>query len=826
MPKQREISGTFIREHKVFINGQGTDFEVRVIIGEIETVDGEKLTIKGEASENAFRAGLVYRFYGYTKNYHNKRTQRTEEQFNFDAWVVEAPATCEAVVAYLRQCKGVGHATAYAMFETWGEKAVDKLIYSPEEVVKEIPRLKIKQALEASEQLKRFEGVRRAKIDLLGLLHGRGLPRKMIDKIVDEYGSSASEMIRQNPYLLMDFKGCGFLKADKIYLELGHPPGAMRRQSLCCWYAILTGGYGDTWVHQNVARDALNKNIGGAEPDFDAAIKRAIADELLARRSDTMNSTWLAVAGQAAAEDRVARYLTEAREELEDRGGETLWPSVDSIEDLSDHQRSELANTTTGLISVLAGSPGTGKTYCSAALIRSVIAQFGQSKVAVCAPTGKAAVRVTEAMHNNGINMKALTIHSLLKVEASGGDGFSFSFGRNFPLPYQFVIIDESSMIDTGLMSSLLAARGKGTHFLFVGDTNQLAPVGHGAPLRDMIAAGIPTGTLTEIRRNSGRIVKACAEIRDKHNFQASQKIDPTIGENLYIIERETPEEQIEQLKSIMGQFLNAPDRKHDPIWDIQIIVAVNKRSPLGRKPLNLKLQDLLNPDGQGAPGSPFRVGDKIINTKNGWLPQPPDAPYNPEANDDGKLYVANGEQAEVLQVESNKTICRLQNPDRIVLIPRGTQDDANEQEPDSGSAPVREDEEEKQSTGTGCNWELGYAISGHKSQGSEWQIVIVMVDENGAAKMVCTRNWLYTALSRGKTLVLLIGKKEVAESFCHRDGLRRKTFLVERLKELGVGGQQQPEQQPVRIERTEAQINNNDADLFQQLGELLQGVC
>jgi len=340
-------------------------------------------------------------------------------------------------------------------------------------------------------------------------------------------------------------------------------------------------------------------------------------------------------------------------------------------------------------------------------------------------------------------------------------------------------------MLDVSLMASLLSARGPGTRVLFIGDTNQLAPVGHGAPLRDLIAAGVPTGTLTEIRRNSGRIVRACAEIRDLHRISVGNKLNIEAGENLALIECETPEDQIATLDAIMGQFLNANPRKFDPVWDVQILGPIRKRkSPLGCKSLNPKLQDLLNPHGQRAPGNPFRVGDKIINSKNGWLPAV-DGTADPNANAEGKVYVANGEQAEVLQVETNKTVVRLQNPDRVILIPRGTQDDAKEggedREADQGAAPP--DSDESESTGTGCNWELAPMISGHKSQGSEWPVVIVVLDEMGMR--VATRNWLYTCVSRGKVFCLMVGKRSVMDEMCRKDGLRRKTFLAERIKEL-----------------------------------------
>lgn len=731
--------------------------------------------------------GMAYRFYGHTVPYNNRRTGKTEDQFKFESFVAEKPATLQAVVAYLQQCDGIGPVTARTMFEIKGAEAVTWLREKPAEVAAQVPRLKLDKAQAAAVLLGKMQATERAKMDLLGLLNGRSLPKKTVDHAISDYGSAAAQHIRRNPYLLMKYKGIGFLKADQLYLELGPKGGPdrakhaarIKRQALCCWYAIARESTGDTWFSANVAKRALSQSIAGAQPDFQRAITLAIRSGMLAERYEN-GSRLLAEQKKAAAEDRVARSLAWAAEESEAADRFEGWPEVTEEFGLSPHQVVNVRNATSGIIGILAGSPGTGKTYCSAAIIRAAIALFGMDKIAVAAPTGKAAVRVTEAMQRNGVNLKAVTIHSLLQVESSA-DGWSFRYGRANPLPFQFVIIDEASMIDTDLMASLLAARGRGTFFLFVGDPNQLAPVGHGAPLRDMIAAGIPCGTLTEIQRNSGRIVRACAEIRDTRKFAVSPALDLEAGENLIVVEQDTPERQISSLEQIIGQFINANPRRYDPVWDVQVLVAVNKKSPLGRKPLNTALQQLLNASGERAAGNPFRIGDKVINLKNGWLPS---LEKTELANEDGKVYVANGEQGEVLQVETNKTVIRLMNPDRLVLVPRGTQDDKSDDEPDKGN-PEDEENSENQSTGTGCNWDLGYAISVHKFQGSECPIVIVVIDEHNSARRVCSRNWLYTALSRAKTACLLIGKKTVANDFCRQDGLRRRTYLVERFTEL-----------------------------------------
>lgn len=825
-----EFIAKFLGERRVFLNGDSGPDQVRVVIADsLDSESGAQVCLKGEAFEGALRPGMIYRFYGRIVTHH-----KYGDQFHFSTFVPEKPADRESTIAYLRQCKGVGPMLAGKIFDVFGADAIDTLIREPDRIALAMPRFSKEQARSAAELLAPKERTRRTKVDLLGLLYGRGLPKKTIDKLIEDFGAESAGIVRRNPYILMRYRGCGFLKADRLYMELANqlPPAAalkaaarLKRQALCCWYAIASDSAGHTWYPSGKAREALAKQISGSDLKFERALALALRTGLLRQKSE-FGTRWLAEARKADRENDVARCVVAAEQDGAAMGG-PIWPDV-SGEGLTDHQLAESAKALRGVIGILGGSPGTGKTYTSARIIKSMIALHGPRQVAVCAPTGKAAVRVTEAMQRNGVNLKAVTIHSLLKVQSGGNDGWEFFHGESSPLPQTFIVVDEASMIDTNLAASLLKARARGGHILFIGDVNQLAPVGHGAPLRDMIAAGVSYGELTEIQRNSGRIVRACAELRDHRRFTPSPGLDLPGGENLVLIERETPEEQIETLRKMLEQFLAAEPRKFDPVWDVQVLVAVNKRSPLGRKPLNKQLQDLLNFNGHRVQGNPFRVGDKIICTKNGYVPaldddgnvkrerppfdtEEPDADKGPHDPNAGKVYVANGEQAEVLQVEPNKTIARLTNPDRVVMIPRGTADDKPESdaakvESGNGGEGDAEENSESQATGTGCNWELAYVISGHKSQGSEWPLVVILADEHNSARMVQSRNWLFTAMSRPKVAGWIIGKRIVVDEMCRRNGLNRKTFLRERIVEL---------RGPVAVEAEENVFSG-----------LLEGVC
>lgn len=577
------------------------------------------ITIRGQIPNGGLREGLTYRFYGQT------RTHDTYgDQFCFESYVMDEPAGQTAIVAYLSQCKGIGPKTAYELYATFGDDAVEKIRIAPEEVAERMPRLPIGKLREASTLLKGKQKNERAKISLLGLLKGRGFPKNVIEKLIEDYGIAAGVVVQRNPYCLMRYKGCGFLKTDKMYLDLRHNPARMKRQALCAWNAVANPDRnysGDTWLPFSVVRDALRANIASAKVDVERAMTLAIRGGLLV---ETYHQGQRLVAERAKAdqEARLAMLIEEARTE----SAPVQWSTIAyDLDDITDHQSENLQLATSGFIGIYAGRPGTGKTFTVARLVKQLCGQFGSSHIAICSPTGKAAVRVSSAMEAAGVTLRATTVHSLLGMAS----GDRFRHNRLNTLPFKFIICDESSMLSVPLMCSLLEARAEGCHVLFVGDPNQLSPVGHGAPLRDMLMAGISQGTLTEIQRNSGRIVKACGEIIDHKRMTPSAKLDIPNGENLLLIQRDTPEVQIETLTAVMqnyqrrsaaGGFAEDPGPLGilDPIWDVQIIVAVNAKSPLGRKPLNLILQQLLNPDGKSAPGNLFRVGDKIICQANG----------------------------------------------------------------------------------------------------------------------------------------------------------------------------------------------------------------
>ncbi len=784
-----EITAIYVAERFRFSNADGD-----VVIAECRPVNGSvaslpleadqfgtgSISVKGKADLDELQPHQTYRFYGRWSEYTNKRTNLVEKQFAFQTFIRAEPHGRAGVVSYLKQAgkgNGIGQARATKLWEKFGSDAVRILREQPEVAVAAISGLQADDAQSASDWLKDEQRLEGATIDLIDLLTGRGFPKDTARRAIKEWGNRAVSILRRDPYSLMRFRGCGFKRTDAMWLDLGLNPNRLRRQALCAWYAVASDTEGHTWYPVEHAVEGLRAQVGGTELRPASAIKLATKigklgldrnGALSVMRSDKVSGSiiqaggqvWLAEGRKAWSESKLAELIADSKSEI------VQWPDLDQVQGISEHQREHLANSLTGVVGILGGGPGTGKTFTAASLIALLVDVYGPEQIGIGAPTGKAAVRISEAMQAHGLPIRARTWHSLLGVgsvdELTGLWGFNHN--ENNPLPYKVLIGDESSMLDTTLLSNIFRARAIGTHVLLVGDVNQLPPVGHGAPLRDMIAAGLPYGELREIKRNSGGIVEACAAIRDSKRWEA--------GDNLVVDQQASPPQQVE---AMLRQLESAKEAGLDPVWECQVVCAVNAKSKLSRKDLNKVLQEELNKS-EKVPGSPFRVGDKVVNLKNGFFPavDVDDLDDEVQTNDRDECYVANGELARVVSVEEKMIVARLSNPNRTIKIPRGKSNDADDSQ-DGG------DGANSDKTSTGCSWDLGYCLSVHKSQGSEWKWVLVMIDDYPGAKMVCSREWLYTSISRAREKCVLIGKKSVADGFCRRVAIKkRKTFLKE----------------------------------------------
>ncbi len=737
--------------------------------------------IKGSAGAGEIKPDLTYRFSGAVV-----KSPQYGEQFHFTSYALDMPHEQDGVMVFLKKmAAGVGVVAAGKLWDKYGADAVEVLMKDPDRVAAD-KILSADKAKAASASLRDTLENQKTQIDLLGLFNGLGFPGALIPTLIKKWGVAAPQIVRDDPFrlLLEEMPGCGFARVDHVHHRQGHPHTSPRRQMVLAWSKVVENNDGHTWIGE----DELGRRIAddlGADCDPDYAIQQALDVKnaagdpapLLVRKVAADGSKWVALPSRSKAEIDIAVGIAKLLQTPP-----TLWPAVADLAEIDDHQRAVAAVALSAAVGILTGTPGTGKTFTAAQVIKAVQGLVPPDEIAVVAPTGKASVRITKALHEYGVKIEATTIHRLLGIAGQTRDGFVFQHDETNPLPFRVVFMDEGSMTDTDLFAGLVRALPPGTHLLIIGDPYQLPPVGHGAPLRDLIDAGVPSGELTEIRRNSGLIVSACRDIKNGYRYTTCDKFDDQ-GNNFRSIEAATNDEILGTIRGVCRTLQKRAETEPglDPIEDVQVLCVVNAQSVLGRHNLNKILQEELNPKGEGGDQHPFRVGDKVICLKNGRMPVLDCSPgakpnefdgYYPTAAERKERYIANGDMGRVLAVNPKKIVVRFTHPERVVMVGL----------PGAGKVKA-EDSPDAEGGGWGPV-DLGYSVTTHKSQGSEWPYVLIPIDESDRAKRVVSRELLYTAISRAKKRCLLIGRRGVADEWCQTVVMRkRKTFLKERTR-------------------------------------------
>ncbi len=768
MPAQlEEITAVYLGERHRFSNSDGD-----TIVGDAHangTINAP-IAIKGPAEYDELRIDQTYRFYGRWSDYLNKRTGISERQFAFQTFVAAQPHNREGVIAYLKHAgQGLffGQARAAAMWDAFGSDAVRMLREDPEGAFAELASRGLPMTSDNARQmvaaLVREQALENCTIELTDLLAGRGLPKSTARKAIQEWGNAAAGILRRDPYKLMRFRGCGFKRCDQLYLHLGLPAGRLKRQALSAWYALASKTDGDTWHPRRAAESGIRATVAGADLKIERAIELALRSGILREcRTAGLNGpidpagnfSWLALSEHADREVRLAQLIADASQES------FKWPAIEAIQNIDGEQPGVLGLCLRGAIAILGGRPGSGKTFTAANLIKAALQMLGDGEVCIGAPTNLAAQRLTEAMAGYQVDARATTWHRLLGMPTPEQvlQGERWRHNARSPFPFKLIVGDEESMKDLEIMTAVFEARPKGTQILLIGDIRQLLPVGVGAPLRDMIAAGLPYGELREIRRNSGGIVEACSAIADGLPWGA--------GDNLDIIEIDDDQRQ---QREVVGQLERMRAVGLDPVWDSRIIVAKND----SRRAINDLLQGILNRN-PAITGSPFRVADKVICRDNQDFPvlEADASNQDNEFSENGKeVRVHNGELGKVLLVDEKHFVIEVQSPRRVVRVYRGKIDETDD----------ACDDGKPKKTGTGCCWDLAYAITYHSSQGSEFPWAIVVAN-SGDRRMGC-RELIYTGISRAKQRCVLIGRKATFDSMCRRVALgQRKTLLKEQI--------------------------------------------
>jgi exodeoxyribonuclease V alpha subunit len=583
-------------------------------------------------------------------------------------------------------------------------------------------RLREVLGVKTAEKVAREWAGQRAVHEAMVFLQSVGMGTALAAKIWKQYGARAIEIVKTDPYrLAAEVTGVGFLTADRIAAGIGVPPSSPERAQAGAMHVLReASGEGHCYLEYEALERQAAALLGPDGAPIRAAVAELSARRLVVVEGDAVYAQPLHEAETAAAERLRALLDSPPADVSIDADRELAWYEGQAGIILAAAQREALLNAIRGKVAVITGGPGTGKTT----IVKGLVRIFGAKslRVLLCAPTGRAAKRLAEAS-----GAPAKTIHRLLEYNPGSG-GFQRNPGR--PLEADVVIADESSMIDISLFRLLLEAIPLQARLVLVGDADQLPSVGPGSVLRDVIDSGAAAVVrLTQIFRQAERSFIVTNAHRVLHG-------EPPVpeGDDFAFLEREDPEEALRTLVELATRGL--PERLGIPTADIQVIVPMH-RGTLGSQSVNAALQERLNPAGAKVAGRAFRVGDKIMQVKNN---------YN--------LDVFNGDLGFVEQFDA----------DAGVLVAR------------FDGRPKKFALEDLDQL------DLSYACTIHKSQGSEYPAVVVALHTQHFPML--QRNLLYTAITRGKHFVAIVGSKRALRTAIANDRVRERwTGLLARLK-------------------------------------------
>ena len=658
------------------------------------------------------------------------------EQFKAEAVERRLPAGTKAIFDYLSSgaVKGIGAATARRMVEEFGEETLTVLEEHPERLT-QIRGITRKKALAMGENFRLQMGMRR----LLEFLGEHEVPLQLAMPLYRKYGDRALEIIRGNPYLLVDGElGVEFSTADKLALSMGMEGDDPQRIEAGLLFELAHNlDNGHTFLPRRKLLPATAQLIElEGEPE---ALEDGL--EALLERGEVIQET---VANEEAvylhdlyeAEQYVAFRLSEmARgEQVPPAGLDGLIDRIQAEQGIvyAPQQRQAVELAAASQVMLLTGGPGTGKTTS----LRGVLALFEQLglETALAAPTGRAAKRLGELC-----GMEAATIHRLLETQYDPHSGrLVFAHDEDEPLKADAVIVDETSMVDITLMYGLLRALRPECRLILVGDPDQLPSVGPGNLFSDLIRSGVvPMVRLTEIFRQAAE----SAIIRNAHGVNRGEL--PDLRDNkhdFFFLRRKDPARAAETIVELVQTRL--PQNMGIPPEQIQVLSPTRKRVT-GTAALNRAIQEAVNPP---APDRPerrfgeyvFRQGDRVMQVRNNY-----DVIWK-----DGLttgMGVFNGDIGRIVEVDNRSELITVDFEGRLVEY---TPDMLGELEP-------------------------AYAITVHKAQGSEYRAVILSVSDG--APVLLTRGVLYTAITRARELLILVGDEDVVARMTANDRQQRR---------------------------------------------------
>lgn len=668
------------------------------------------------------------------------------QQFKASEMRTTPPHTAAGIEKYLGSglVKGVGPKYAAKIVEVFGERTLEVIDKSPS-FLTQVKGIGPKRIELIRESWKQNQAVHK----IMTFLQSFGIGTARAVRIYKQYGENAIEQVRQNPYRLStDIWGVGFRTADELALKLGIPRDSPQRAQAAVRHVLQEGsGNGHVGLPEEVV---LEQTVAltqiATERVAEAVEQLRIEDEIV--RDNPVKAAGTRVVDESV-EEQPLLYLKPlfmaelgvARGVKALRSGEHPLPEVDVDKALgwveqkmgiefAERQREAVRQACTNKALVLTGGPGTGKTT----IVRAIIEIFAAKnlKVGLCAPTGRAAKRLSEST-----GREAKTIHRLLEFDAGIG---TFKRSKENPLDLELLVVDETSMLDVVLANQLLRAVPPWACVLLVGDRDQLPSVGAGSVLADVIDSGaVPVVRLTEVQRqaSSSWIVRAAHSV---NHGEEPESAPPGSGD-FYFLQADEPEQVIDRIVTMVKHRIPAKFGL-DPFKDVQVLSPMNK-SELGVANLNRVLQEALNPT-RGPQqeitrfGVTFRVGDKVIQTQNNYQRE-----------------VFNGDIGRVLGIDQIEQFLTAEFDGRAVEYEFSDLDEL----------------------------QLAYCTSIHKSQGSEYPAVVIPVHTQHFVML--QRNLLYTGITRGRKLVAVVGShKALWLAVTRAEQSRRFSLLKWRLQQ------------------------------------------
>jgi exodeoxyribonuclease V alpha subunit len=648
-------------------------------------------------------------------------------QFKADKIECQVPTSLEGIERYLASglIKGVGKVYAHRLVKHFGDKTL-QVIEHESARLREVPGIGPSRREEIKESWKAQRAVR----EIMIFLHGHGVGSAHALRIYKQYGPDAIAVVKRNPYQLgREVWGIGFKSADRIAANIGIPRDSELRAQAGVVHLIESQSEEG---HCHCPRSDLIAEAAELLEIPAAKIEEAL-DVGIRQRDLVEENGHIYPARLFRAETGIVTHLVRlSRAPLAgtpiDVDRAIAWAQDRMKIQFDPRQSAALANTLRNKVSIITGGPGVGKTT----IIRALVDIFTRRRLRVilAAPTGRAAKRMEEAT-----GFKAATVHRLLKYQPHSG---SFLHGPDDPIPGDVFIFDEASMIDTPLMNSLLAALPGPAQFLLVGDIDQLPSVGPGNVLNDLIASGvIPAIRLETIFRQGNRswIVVNAHHINNGEFIEIPPR-DPDHPADFFFVECDTPENVIERMLTLITQRIPAKFGL-DPRTDIQVLSPM-RRNQLGAANLNTVLQDALNPDGPAIErfGRRFRTGDRVLQIRNN---------YDKD--------VFNGDIGRIKGIDTEQQVMVIDFDKRLVNYDFSELDELD----------------------------LAYACSIHKSQGSEYPAVLIVLTTQHYKLL--QRNLIYTGITRGRKLVGIIGSSKALRIAIHNNTVQaRRTGLRARL--------------------------------------------